>query len=203
MSCLATRSVVLASASPTRAALLAQAGLDVLKDPADIDEAALKASCRHDGFDAAHCAEALAETKAKTVSLRHRGALVVGADQLLVAGERWLDKPPSLAEARLQLLALRGREHELVTAVCVMRDGAAMWRFVDRPRLVMRPFSDRFLEAYLAAAGGDLSNMVGAYRLEGLGAQLFARIEGNYFSILGLPLLPLLGFLRGQGVLQT
>jgi nucleoside triphosphate pyrophosphatase len=203
MSFLAARPVVLASASAARAALLLQAGLDVMRDPANIDEAEVKTSFRRERLGAAGCAEALAEAKATSVSSRHRGAVVIGADQLLVCGERWFDKPSSLAQAREQLLALRGREHELVTAVCVLRDGAMAWQFVDRPRLVMRSFSDAFLEAYLAATGGDLLSSVGAYRLEGPGAQLFARIDGDYFSILGLPLLPLLDFLRAQGVLET
>jgi septum formation protein len=203
MSLLATRSVVLASASAARRALLTGAGLDVLRDPANIDEAAVKAAFRCERLGAANCAQALAEAKAKNVSPRHPGAVVIGADQLLVADECWFDKPSSLVEGRMQLLALRGREHELVTAACVVRDGAALWRFVDRPRLVMRSFSEAFLEAYLAAAGDDLLSSVGAYRLEGPGAQLFASIDGDYFSILGLPLLPLLDFLRAQGVLAT
>jgi septum formation protein len=199
----ATRSVVLASASATRAGILQQAGLDVIADPADIDEAQAKAAFRRERLDAAGCAEALAEAKAKTVSCRHPSAIVIGADQLLVAGERWFDKPASLGEAREQLLALRGREHELVTAVCASRDGAMIWHFVDRSRLVMRSFTDAFLEAYLASVGRDVLSSVGAYRLEGPGAQLFARIDGDYFSILGLPLLPLLNFLRSHDVLET
>jgi septum formation protein len=203
MSLLATRPVVLASASAARRALLTGAGLDVLRDPANIDEAAVKAAFRRECLGATNCAQALAEAKAKNVSPRHPGAVVIGADQLLVADERWFDKPSSLVEGRMQLLALRGREHELVTAVCVVCDGAALWRFVDRPRLVMRSFSEAFLETYLAAAGDDLLSSVGAYRLEGPGAQLFASIDGDYFSILGLPLLPLLDFLRAQGVLAT
>jgi septum formation protein len=203
MSLLATRSVVLASASAARRALLTGAGLDVLRDPANIDEAVVKAAFRRERLGATNCAQALAEAKAKNVSPRHPGAVVIGADQLLVADERWFDKPSSLVEGRMQLLALRGREHALVTAACVVRDGAALWRFVDRPRLVMRSFSEAFLETYLAAAGDDLLSSVGAYRLEGPGAQLFASIDGDYFSILGLPLLPLLDFLRAQGVLAT
>ena len=146
MSLLATRSVVLASASAARRALLTGAGLDVLRDPANIDEAAVKAAFRCERLGAANCAQALAEAKAKNVSPRHPGAVVIGADQLLVADERWFDKPSSLVEGRMQLLALRGREHELVTAACVVRDGAVLWRFVDRPRLVMRSFSEAFLE---------------------------------------------------------
>lgn len=203
MSALAAEPVVLASASTARAALLRQAGLDVLCDPAEIDEAEVKASFRRDGLDARSCVAALAEAKAARVSRRHAGAVVIGADQMLVCRDRWFDKPRSLAEARAHLLALRGETHELVTGVAVLRDGALLWQLVDRPRLAMRRFSAAFLDAYLAAAGEEALSAVGAYRLEGLGAQLFARIDGDYFSILGLPLLPLLDFLRGHGVVPA
>ena len=142
---------------------------------------------------------ALAEAKAVRVAARRERALVIGADQMLVLGRRWFDKPAKPAEAREHLLALRGRRHELVTAVCVARDGTVLWRHLERPGLVMRDFSDAFLDAYLATVGDDVLTTVGAYRLEGRGVQLMARIEGDYFSILGLPLLPLLDFLRGRG----
>jgi septum formation protein len=194
--------VVLASASAARAALLERAGLAVLREPAGIDESAIKAAFRGEGRDAGQCAAALAEAKALRVSARRPGALVIAGDQLLVRDERWFDKPASRAEAREHLLALRGRRHELVTAACVARDGALLWHIVERPFLFMREFSDAFLDAYLAALGDDVLSTVGAYRLEGPGAQLFARLEGDYFSVLGLPLLPLLEFLRGHGVVM-
>jgi septum formation protein len=200
MTILSRRAVVLASASVARAKLLEQAGIEVIRDPAGIDEAAVKASFREEGLDAASCATALAETKAVRVSARHADALVIGADQILVHEERWLDKPRDRGEAREQLTQLRSSRHELVTAVAVAQNGAAIWRAVDRAFLYMRAFSDEFLDAYLAAAGADALASVGAYQLEGLGAQLFARVEGDYFSVLGLPLLPLLEFLRGHGV---
>jgi len=200
MSALAAAPVVLASASAVRAALLEQAGVSVRRDPAGIDEDEVKASFRGEGLDAASCATALAEAKAARVSQRHADALVIGADQMLVLGARWFDKPRDLADARAQLQALRDQRHELVTAAAVARNGAVIWRLVDRPALIMRGFSDAFLDAYLAAVGDEALGVVGAYRLEGLGVQLFARIEGDYFSILGLPLLPLLEFLRGHGV---
>ena len=193
-------SVVLASASAARADLLEKAGLDVVRDPAGVDEAAVKASFRQEGLDAPSCAIALAEAKATRVSERHRDALVIGADQILVHDERWLDKPRDRADARAQLAALRGSRHELVTAVVAAQNGAAIWHEVDRSFLYMRAFSDEFLTAYHEAVGDEALSAVGAYQLEGLGAQLFARIEGDYFSILGLPLLPLLEFLRGHGV---
>jgi len=200
MRALSRRAVVLASASAARARLLEQAGLEVVRDPAGIDEAAVKASFRQEGLDAASCAAALAEAKAVRVSARHAEALVIGADQILVRDERWLDKPRDKAEARAQLASLRGARHELVTAVAVAQNGAAIWREVDSAFLYMRSFSDEFLSAYLATAGDEVLASVGAYQLESLGAQLFARIEGDYFTILGLPLLPLLEFLRGHGV---
>jgi septum formation protein len=200
MTRLALRPVVLASASATRAAILSQAGIEVLRDPAGVDEDEIKRSFRGEGLDAASCATALAETKAMRVSERHSDALVIGADQMLDCAGTWFDKPRDRGEARAQLVALRGKRHELVSAVAVVRNGAVIWRLVDRSRLTMRAFSDRFLDAYLAALGDDALAAVGVYQLEGLGAQLFERIEGDYFSILGLPLLPLLDFLRGHGV---
>jgi septum formation protein len=192
------RRVVLASASAARATLLENAGFVVVREPAAIDESEAKAAFRAEGAEAASCAVALAAAKAARVSRRHPGELVVGADQILVCSGIWFDKPPDRDHARAQLVALRGRTHELVTAVCVFRDGADLWHHVERPRLAMRAFSDAFLDAYLAAGGDAVLGSVGAYQLEGLGAHLFARVEGDYFSILGLPLLPLLDFLRGQ-----
>lgn len=203
MTGLSRRAVVLASASVARARLLEAAGLEVIRDPAGLDEAAVKASFRNEGLDAASCAVALAEAKATRVSARHGEVLVIGADQILVHDEHWLDKPHDKVEARAQLAGLRGARHELVTAIAVAQNGAAIWREVNRAFLYMRGFSDEFLDAYLAAAGEDVLASVGAYQLEGFGAQLFARVEGDYFSILGLPLLPLLEFLRGHGVVLS
>jgi len=200
MTALGGRPIVLASASAPRAAILASAGIEVLRDPAGVDEDEIKRSFRSEGLDAARCAAALAETKAMRVSARHTDALVVGADQMLDCAGTWFDKPRDRNEARAQLVALRGKRHELVSAVTVVKNGAVIWHLVDRPRLTMRAFSDNFLDAYLAALGNEALMSVGVYQLEGLGAQLFERIDGDYFSILGLPLLPLLDFLRGHGV---
>ena len=195
--------VVLASASAARAAILTGAGIEVLRDPAGIDEDEIKHSFRAAGGDAAACATALAETKAIRVSARHPDTLVVGADQMLDCAGTWFDKPRDRSEARAQLAALRGKRHELVSAVAVVKNGAVIWRLVDRPRLTMRAFSDRFLDAYLAALGDEALASVGVYQLEGLGVQLFERIEGDYFSILGLPLLQLVDFLRSNGVVMA
>jgi septum formation protein len=195
--------VVLASASTARAVLLERAGLNVLRDPADIDEATVKARFRQEGRDAASCAAVLAAAKATATSGRHPGALVIGADQMLVCANAWLDKPKSRAEAREHLVRLRDTRHELVTAVCVVRDGVPQWSTLGRDVLFMRDFSDGFLDVYLDALGDEVLTAVGGYRLEGLGTQLFARIEGDYFSILGLPLLPLLAYLRSAGAVPT
>jgi septum formation protein len=191
--------ILLASASPARAALLTAAGLDLAVVPAGIDEAAVKRSAREASLPAIGCALRLAECKALQVARSHPGALVIGADQILVAGETWFDKPADLAAARRQLLALRGMTHELATAVCVVRGGDRLWHGQSVPRLTMRRFSDAFLDAYLAAEGTAVLGSVGAYRLEGRGSQLFSRIEGDYFAILGLPLLELFAFLRRRG----
>jgi septum formation protein len=142
-----------------------------------------------------------ARRKALVVSLLKPGALVIGADQLLVCEGAWFDKPPDMAAARGHLQRLRARQHELVTALVCHRGGQRIWQHVEKPRLTMRNFSDAFLEAYLAAEGEALLSSVGAYRLEGHGAQLFERIEGDQPAILGMPLLPLLGFLRQHGIL--
>jgi len=193
----------LASASPARAALLGNAGIEARTEAAGVDEGEIKAALRAQGGGAAEAAETLAELKAMRVSRRHPGALVVGADQMLACEGAWYDKPVDLGDARRQLRALRGKCHELVTAVCVVRDGTRLWHHVERARLWMRDFSEEFLDGYLKAEGGEAPELVGAYRLEGRGAQLFARVEGDFFGILGLPLLPLLDFLRGQGLART
>jgi septum formation protein len=139
--------------------------------------------------------------KALRVSARHPGRLVLGADQVLVADGRLFDKPDSLAAARDQLVALRGRTHQLLSAAVIALDGAPVWRHVGAARLAMRPFSETFLDEYLTRTGDLALTSVGCYHLEGLGAQLFARVEGDYFTVLGLPLLEVLGFLRARGVL--
>jgi septum formation protein len=195
--------VVLASASPARAALLRAAGIPILVDVAAIDEAEVKSSLLAARAEPAAVAEALAELKAQRVSRRHAGNLVIGADQVLECEGVLFDKPANMAAARSQLLALRGRRHQLVSAAVLVRDGQRLWHHVARADLTMREFSTDFLDRYLRSAGGATLSSVGAYQLEGVGAQLFGSVDGDYFTILGLPLLPLLGILREHGVLPS
>jgi septum formation protein len=193
--------IILATASAARRAVLAAAGIDFTAQAAAVDEAAIKESAQAEGLAPAEAAMLLAEAKAQRIARREPEAVVIGADQMLVCQDRWFDKPPDMAAARDHLLALRGKPHELVTAVVCWRHGERVWQHLARPRLTMRNFSDEFLDAYLAAEGEAVLGSVGAYRLEGLGVQLFSAVEGEHSAILGLPLVPLLGFLRGHGVL--
>ena len=193
--------LILASASPARAALLRGAGIDFKTRPSQVDETELKIAKKHEGAETV--ALALAELKAGHVAAEMPGDLVIGADQLLDCHGDRLDKARDRQDARRQLKLLRGRAHRLVTAVCVMRDREVLWCYVGAPRLQMRDFSDEFVEHYLDTAAGEAFGCVGAYRFEGLGVQLFEKIEGDYFTILGLPLLPLLGFLRDRELLLS
>lgn len=195
-----TRTVVLASASATRRRLLAAAGIEAASEVAGVDEAEIKRSLQGDGAGPPDLATALAELKALRVSRGRPDALVIGADQVLVAGDVVFDKPADRAQARAQLAALRGREHRLLSAVAIALDNVVIWRHLEEARLSMRNFDDAFLEAYLDAVGDDAFTSVGAYRLEALGAQLFTAVRGDYFTVLGLPLLPLLAFLREHRV---
>ena len=188
-----TPSLILASASRTRQTLLSAAGLQFTSVPTAVDEAGVKQAARADGADADATALYLAELKARRVAQRTPDALVIGADQILVCGESWFDKPVDLDAAQAQLAALRGKTHTLNTAVLCMRGSQRLWHHVSRPRLTMRAFSDQFLDDYLAVEADRALTSVGAYRLEGPGVHLFDRVEGDHATILGLPLLPLLG----------
>lgn len=193
--------LVLASSSASRAALLTAAGLRFVTKPAAVDEAAAREAAAADGATAAEAAMLLAEMKARRVAMRHPEAVVIGADQILVCEHAWFEKPADLVAARQQLMALRGRTHVLATAVLCFVGGQRAWQHLAQPRLGMRMFSDAFLDAYLTQEADRVLTSVGAYRLEGMGIHLFERVEGDHSTILGLPLLPLLGFLRQHGVL--
>lgn len=193
--------LVLASASASRKLLLEQAGFSFEVHAAHVDEAEVKRSARAGGANAEATAVLLAELKALRVARRDPEAVVIGCDQLLVCEDRWFDKPADIVEARAQLAALRGRSHVLATAVLCQRGEQRLWHHVARPRLTMRAFSDAFLDAYIAAEGNAVTTTVGGYRLEGLGVHLFDAVEGEFAAVLGLPLLPLLGFLRQHGIL--
>ncbi len=191
--------LILASGSAARRQMLEAAGLSFEVDAPRVDEEAAKASLRAGGLKPRDQADALAELKALSVS-RTRPDFVIGADQMLAVGGDVFDKPKNVDEARQHLTRLRGQTHELITAAVVAREGAIIWRHIDTPKLKMRAFSDAFLDDYMSRAGEHVLRSVGAYQLEGLGAQLFERVEGDYFSVLGLPLLPLLAFLREHGI---
>ncbi len=195
------RQLILASASSSRAAMLERAGVAVEVIPSRLEESEVRAQCRAEGKPVAAVAEALALAKAEPASTQYPGAFVIGADQMLECEGDWFDKPGDMNAARVQLQRLRGRTHALVTGACVVCDGECVWRSTETARMAMVDFSDAFLDAYLAAEGENVLSSVGCYQLEGRGAQLFDRVEGDFFCILGLPLLPLLGFLREQGVL--
>lgn len=195
--------LVLASSSRSRKTMLTSAGISFIADPASVDEGAIKQMLGAKQADAATVAETLAAMKADEVSHRHPQALVIGSDQMLACDGRWFDKPADRAAAKAQLLELRGRRHELIAAVTVVRGNRPLWRHVDRASLTMRAFSEPFVDEYLDRVGDDALLSVGAYQVEGHGIQLFEAIEGDVFTIMGMPLLPLLGFLRSQGVVRT
>ena len=178
--------------------MLTASGLEFEAVGADIDEHAIQRDARARSATAADTAALLALLKARAID--RPGALVIGADQILVCDGIWFDKPPDMKAARAHLHALRGRTHMLETAIVVCQNGAELWRYVPSPRLTMRAASDAFLDAYLEAEGVAVLGSVGAYRLEGLGIHLFDSIEGEHSAILGLPMLPLLRFLRSQNV---
>jgi septum formation protein len=200
---LSRRRLVLASASLFRRRMLEAAGLSFEVVPADVDEAAIKRDLLRSGATPSGIAEALAAAKAEAVSAGVPEALVIGADQVLALGQELFNKPASIAEAREQLLRLRGKSHHLHTAAALATGGKAMWARVEIATLEMRSFSDAFLSDYLAKAGDRVRHTVGAYEVEGLGIQLFDRTEGDIFTIIGLPLLPLLAELRARGALAA
>jgi len=194
--------IILASGSASRHALLEGAGVRAQTVKPYLDEETAKIAMRADGVSIRDQAMRLAELKAIKVSNTNEG-LVIGGDQMLALGEQAFDKPADMAAAKSHLQALSGQKHTLETAIVVAENGQIIWKHLARPKLTMRTLSEAFITDYLGALGDDVLSTVGGYKLESLGSQLFEQIEGDYFSILGLPLLPLLGYLRTRGVLAT
>jgi septum formation protein len=196
--------LILASQSASRKAMLTAAGVPFTAEAAGVDEDSVKQAMIGEGTDGRRLADALAELKAVKVSRRHPDALVLGCDSTVAAADGSLiDKAESREESAAQLRALAGTTHKLTSAAVVAQGGVPIWRHVDTAKLTMRPFSEAFLQSYLDAEWPAIGGCVGGYRLEGLGAQLFSRIDGDHFTILGLPLLPLLDWLRVRGALQA
>jgi septum formation protein len=194
---LAEQPLVLASRSDVRGKILAAAGLRFQIRPSQVDERAVETKAGAPEPIAA--ARLLARVKAQQVSRGHPGQLVLGADQTLARGSRRFSKPADRATARVQLRELRGRSHELHSAIALVRDGDVVFEHVDTAHLTMRNFADDFVEIYLDIIGNAALASVGGYQLEGIGIHLFERVDGDHFTILGLPLLPLLAYLRAQG----
>lgn len=192
--------LILASGSATRLRMLRRAGIEVCAETGGLDEAAVKDSCLANALGPAEIAELLAQMKAFCCTAKHAGQLVLGADQVLWFEGRILDKPVSLEQTRDQLLLLRGRTHQLVSSAVMVCDQQRLWHHTDTAELTMRDFSQDFLDLYLNQVGNRVMESVGGYKLEEIGIQLFSRIRGDFFTILGLPLLPLLAYLREHGV---
>jgi len=197
--------IVLASGSRARRELLAAAGVPFIVQAADVDEPAIRARMlkKDASVEPKRIAATLAAAKAEDVSGKIGGSLIIGADQVLAFGDELLSKAPNAEAARAALRKLRGRTHELHSAVAFAEKGKVTWAHFATARLTMRDFSDAFIEDYLTRAGDRVSQTVGAYELEGLGVQLFDKIEGDYFAVLGLPLLPVLAELRARGIIAT
>ena len=193
--------IILASTSQTRQAILANAGVRFTTVSPEVDERRLVAQNPHWSPD--EISLRLAEAKALDVSRRNPQALVIGADQVLALGDRVYSKPKDLTDCRNQLLELRGQSHRLISSVTCARQGASTWSLTDTALLAMRHFSDEFVDTYLQGNAANCMKSVGGYQIEGLGLQLFSSISGGYFTILGLPLLPLLDYLRQEAELLT
>jgi septum formation protein len=197
-----TDRIILASGSPFRKTLLANAGIEFSAVPAEIDERAVEAPLQGSGTTPEDVALILAEAKALDVSERNPGALVIGCDQTLSLGDHVFHKPDGMEGARRHLLSLSGKTHQLNSAVVLARDGETLWRHVSVARLTMRKLDPAFIGRHLARVGDKALASVGAYQIEGEGIQLFEKIEGDYFTIVGLPLLPLLAALRDLGAID-
>ncbi|MER8415502.1 Maf-like protein [Mesorhizobium sp. M0870] len=197
-----TEKLILASGSPFRKAMLVNAGVDVEAVPADVDERALEGPLQDSGVSPEDVALVLAEAKATEVSERRPGALVLGCDQTLSLGDEVFHKPADMEGARRHLLALSGKTHQLNSAAVLVRDGKVLWRHVGIASMTMRKLDPAFIGRHLARVGAKALGSVGAYQIEGEGIQLFEKIEGDHFTIVGLPLLPLLAELRTLGAID-
>lgn len=197
-----TEKIILASGSPFRKAMLAHAGLEIEAVPADVNERALEAPLQDSGVSPEDVASILAEAKATEVSERKPGALVLGCDQTLSLGDEVFHKPADMEGARRHLLALSGKTHQLNSAAVLCRNGEVLWRHVGVASLTMRKLDPAFIGRHLARVGAKALSSVGAYQIEGEGIQLFEKIEGDYFTIVGLPLLPVLAKLRELGAID-
>jgi nucleoside triphosphate pyrophosphatase len=195
--------LVLASGSATRRTMLEKAGLSIVVDKPDVDEGAVKIECRDRGLSPGETAQRLAAAKAIQVSPRHPGSIVLGADQMLDCQGEWFDKPVDRAAAARQIGRLSGRTHSLFSAVAAVRDGAVIWEAVDSAELSVRVLSAEFIWSYLDLIGDAALSSVGSYQVEGLGIQLFDAMIGDHSTILGMPLIPLLAFLREQGAIAS
>lgn len=195
--------LVLASRSAARREMLTRLGLEFEAVDSGLDEAPLKSRLLKEGADPAEVAARLASAKAEAASAGRPGALVLGSDQTLEVDADLVDKARDLAEARRRLQRLRGRDHILHSAVALAVDGQTVWTDRDQARMTMRSFTDAFLDRYLAAEGDAVLGSVGCYRLEGLGGQLFDRVQGDWFTVMGMPLWPLLAELRRRGALAS
>jgi septum formation protein len=196
------KKLILASGSDIRKTLLRNAGLAFDVVPARVDETAIKQALLAEDAKPHDIADALAEYKAQRVAAKHPAALVIGCDQVLVCDGRIYDKAQDMAQAEATLRSLRGKPHQLLSAAVIYDAGEPVWRTIGRAQLIMRSFSDEFLAAYLARNGDDVLTTVGCYKLEAEGVQLFARVQGDYFTVLGFPLLDVLEFLRNRSVLD-
>lgn len=197
-----TETIILASGSPFRKAMLVNAGVAIEAVPAEVDERALEAPLQDSGISPEDVALVLAEAKATEVSERRPGALVLGCDQTLSLGDELFHKPADMESARRHLLALSGKTHQLNSAAVLARDGEILWRHVGVASLTMRKLDPAFIGRHLARVGAKALASVGAYQIEGEGIQLFEKIEGDYFTIVGLPLLPVLAKLRELGAID-
>ena len=200
---LSNATLILASQSTIRRCLLERAGVSVRTDTVSVDEREIQTSAQQEGMTLEQCNVLLAEIKARRVSWQHPGAFVLGADQIIECDDIWLSKVLTMDEARDQLKFLRGRKHRSITSVVATVDGERIWHTTGRAVLTMRLLSDQFIETYLNQCGSDILTTVGCYKIEGLGAQLFSAIEGDLFTVMGLPLLPVLDFLRMWKILDT